>query len=216
MKKILKHIIGLFYPERCPYCDKTVKSGEIACPICSALFPEISYTHYAKGGFPCFSPFFYQGRYAEAVKNFKFHNRTDYAEKLAAKLVESVRSQNGGMKYDLITYVPMFDKKEKRRGYNQSKLLAEEAAELFGQKASTLIIKHRDNREQHLCKGLAQRRENVKGVYKAVNRDAIKGKSILVIDDILTTGYTLGECCKVLRRAGAGTIHCATVCAKTI
>jgi predicted amidophosphoribosyltransferase len=108
----------------------------------------------------------------------------------------------------------MHPKKQKKRGFNQSELLAKDIAKELNLPCKKLLVKTKNNDEQHNCASLAQRRENVKGVYKAVKDETIKGKTILIIDDILTTGYTLGECAKTLEKYTHSKILCATVCAK--
>lgn len=215
MSKLMKYICAAFMPERCPYCGNVVTVGKPACPECLELFPETVRECYAKGGYPCVAPFSYNDIFAEAVKNFKFHKRTDYAEKLAEQIAAAVNEKYRDINFDYITCVPMHKIQQKDRGYNQSKLLAQKLSKILKIPYADLLTKYKENEPQHHLKE-TQKRDNVKGVYKAVNTDKIKGNTILIIDDILTTGYTLGECCKVLRKAGAGKILCATICAKII
>ena len=73
-----------------------------------------------------------------------------------------------------------------------------------------LLRKTRNNAAQSGLSSAAERRGNVLGVYEAENTDRIRGAKILLIDDILTTGATLGECVRVLREAGAADVVCAT------
>ena len=76
-----------------------------------------------------------------------------------------------------------------------------------------LLKKVRHNRPQSGIHGAAQRRANVLGAYRELDREAIAGKKILLLDDILTTGATAGECARVLKTAGAKEVHCAAVAA---
>ena len=102
----------------------------------------------------------------------------------------------------------MSDKRRKRRGYDQSRLLAAETAKAWGAAPAALLKKTRDTPPQS---GLdaSERRGNVIGVYEAVDANAVKNARILLIDDILTTGSTLSECVRVLRDAGAQSVVCA-------
>lgn len=213
MNRVLRYISAAFLPEHCPYCGKVVKAGAPACPDCEKDFPETSLLCYAKGGYPCASAFIYDGIFAEAVKHFKFHHRTDYSEKLAEQIAKAVAERFSDIDFNFITCVPMHKKQQNLRGYNQSQLLAEKLSKAITIPYLDLLVKHKENEPQHSLSGL-EKRDNVKGVYKAVNTDKIKGNNILVIDDILTTGYTLGECCKTLTKAKAKIICCATLCAK--
>lgn len=214
MNKIFRFLLASFFPERCPYCNKTVPMGTIACDECRDEFPETFSQNYAKGGYPCCSPFFYQGIFKDGVKRFKFKNHSESAEKLAQPIADCVKKAYDVSEIDIITFVPMFPAKESRRGYNQSKLLAKNISKLLDIPCEELIEKIKDNKPQHDCLSEAQRRDNVKGVYKVTSEENIKGKTILIIDDILTTGYTLGECCRLVERKSKAKVLCATLCAK--
>ena len=214
MNKILRLLRSSFFPDRCPYCNKTVESGKIACDICKMKFPETYSTNFAKGGYPCCSPFFYKGIFKKAVKRFKFNDLEQNSESLAKVLSDTIKKEYGNIEFDVITCVPMHPKEEKKRGYNQSKLLAKDVSKQLSVPYEDLLEKTKENLEQHKCATTVQRRENVKGVYKAIDNERINGKTILIIDDILTTGYTLGECCKVLAEKTGAKIYCATLCAR--
>ena len=214
MNKILRLIRSSFFPERCPYCGKTIECGKTACDICSRKLPEIYSKNFVKGGYPCCSPFFYKGIFKNAIKLFKFDGFEQNSEKLAIALARTINKEYADIKFDVVTCVPMHPKKERIRGYNQSKLLAKDVSKLISVKYEDLLLKKKNNIEQHKCLTAAERRENVKNVYKAIDNDKIKGKTILIIDDVLTTGYTLGECCKVLSENTNAKIYCATLCAK--
>lgn len=213
MNNILKTLKALFFPERCPYCNRVVEKGKPACDTCIKKIPQKYFTNYAKGGYPCYSPFSYNSIFADAVKKFKFRNYPQNSEKLAVYLAKSITALNDKTKFDYITCVPMHPKKEHKRGYNQSKLLAKDTAKILGITYADLLQKVKNNQEQHKCESRKERSENVKGVYKAVNISKIKGKNILIIDDIITTGYTLGECCMIIEQSGGHIIRCATLCA---
>lgn len=215
MNKIFKYIIAAVYPEHCPYCGEPITVGKPACTDCEKQFPETITKCYAKGGYRCAAPFSYDGIFAEAAKSYKFNGRTDYTEKLSDKISSSVSEAYGDIEFNFVTCVPMYKKQISRRGYNQSRLLAKRIAKQLGVPYMDLLKKQKENEPQHTLKS-RQRQDNVKGVYKAINIDKIKGNNILVIDDIITTGYTLGECCKVLRKAGAAKTCCAALCAKNI
>lgn len=215
MNKILRNIVSAFFPERCPYCGDVINAGKPACPECVEQFPETIREGHAIGGYPYTAPFAYNGIFAEAVKRFKFNGHKEYAEKLAWQITNAVKESFSDAKFDCITCVPMHKNQLKNRGYNQSELLAKNIAKQLNIPYETLLVKHKENQPQHSLTS-SQKRDNVKGVYKALNTDKIKGNNILVIDDILTTGHTLGECCRILSKAGGEKIYCAALCAKII
>ncbi|MCR5653984.1 MAG: ComF family protein [Ruminococcus sp.] len=215
MSKFKKLVAAAFFPEHCPYCGDVVSVGKCACEKCGREFPETIRECSAVGGYLCTAPFSYTGIFAESVKSFKFRGHREYAEKLAEQINRAVSEAYKDISFDYITCVPMHKNQLKERGYNQSKLLGKKLSEITDIPYRDLLIKHKENLPQHTLSGL-EKRDNVKGVYKALNTDIIKGHNILVIDDIITTGHTLGECCRILRKAGAKKICCATVCAKII
>jgi len=103
----------------------------------------------------------------------------------------------------IITFVPMYKKKEKRRGFNQAELIAKKVSQLLGLAEQPLLEKVRDNQSQ-VGLGPQERAENVKGVFKMlkVGLSTFESRSVLIVDDVYTTGATMGECTKTLKRAG--------------
>lgn len=212
---IKRRFINGFYPARCPYCDDLMKDREdYACPHCKAQLPSYSLERFAIGGYFCTAALRYDGSYAEAVKRFKFRKRAQYAPKLAFMITSSVlRSFTPEQlrMIDAVTCVPMHIRDLRSRGYNQAELLARECAVLMSLPYWDTIIKIKYNRKQHDLPG-AQRIENVRGVYRCADKSLVRGKTVLIIDDIITTGATLGACAKALKSAGAETIFCAALC----
>ncbi len=112
--------------------------------------------------------------------------------------------------FDYITYIPMYKLREKQRRYNQSKLLADDLAQTLHIRLENLLIKVKDNKPQHNLT-LKFRETNIKDVYEFTNTLDIHNKTILLIDDIITSGYTLNEAAKILKLAGARHVFCATI-----
>ena len=113
--------------------------------------------------------------------------------------------------YDIIIPVPISKKRIKKRGYNQSKLITKELANILNIKyEANILIKTKNNIQQSFL-NKQQRKQNVKGVYKIKNKHKILNKNILLVDDIYTTGATLNECAKVLKESGAQKIDVFTI-----
>ena len=104
-------------------------------------------------------------------------------------------------KYDIIIVVPISKKRQKERGYNQSELIAKEISKMLSIKIEKNIIKKLKNTPPQSSLNKEQRQENIRGVYKVFNIEKIENKNILIIDDIYTTGSTVNECSKMLRKA---------------
>lgn len=209
---LFETIISLIYPHRCPYCNCVIEKEKTACEKCQDKFPDYTFKRFAKGGYYCYAPFAYTDIFKSAVKRFKFRNYRQSSKKLVHPMADALKKNITDTEFDFITYVPMHKKKLNKRGYNQAQLLAEDLGKILSLPCEDVLVKIKDNKEQHTCKK-EERYRNVKGVYKAINRENIKGKNILLVDDIITTGNTLGECCRILSKSGAKEIHCLTVCA---
>ena len=126
-------------------------------------------------------------------------------------MAECVAFEFGDVKFDVITCVPQTKKKRRKRGYNQSALLAKQIShELSVPFNELLLFKTRETADQHDLRG-KDRLKNLKNAFAAENEDAVKDKTILLCDDIKTTGATLNECRKTLLKAGAKAVCCATI-----
>lgn len=110
---------------------------------------------------------------------------------------------------DIVVAVPATKRGKAERGYNQAELLAKKVAKQLSLPFDNkILIKIKDNKKQHDL-NVEERRANVKGVYKVTSE--LKGKTVLLVDDIKTTGNTLSECAKQLRLCGAEEVYTAVV-----
>ena len=114
--------------------------------------------------------------------------------------------------FDLITWVPVSARRRRKRGYDQAELLARSVCAELGYKPVCLLKQLRANPAQSGLRG-EQRRANVLGAYGVCGKTDIHGKRILLIDDVFTTGATAEECARVLKTAGASSVHCGAVAA---
>lgn len=215
IKRAMLFLQDIIFTVKCPYCEKVIDRNDYACKECKSKFPQKGYETYAVGGYKTIAPFKYDGIFASGVKNFKFYENPSYSRQLAIPLANEIIAKYGVGCFDIITAVPMYYKNMRERGYNQSELLAKECAEIFNIPYAELVEKHKKNKAQHTLKG-KERESNVQGVYRVIDSQAVADKNILIIDDIITTGNTLGECCKVLKKAGCKSISCATLCAAIV
>ncbi len=215
IKCIFEAVKDWLFTVKCPYCRKVINRHDYACAECKIKFPEHAYKTLAVGGIFCASAFPYKDNYAKAVKDFKFRNYANYAKQLSVMLVMAIMEIFPDEKFDVITCVPMHKNGIKERGYNQAELLARECAEIMQIPYVDSLEKYKDNRKQHSIKA-TERANNVKGVYRIKDKKLVKSKNILIIDDIITTGHTLGECARILIKGGCSGISCATLCTVTV
>ena len=161
------------------------------------------------------SCFVYEGPVREAIHRYKYQNHAVLAAALGNELAAFWRQNCWDSLEmpccDMVTAVPLHWWRRYRRGYNQSELLADQLARQLQIPAKVLLQRVKPTRPQvHL--GHAQRAENVKNAF-VIEKQApsLKGKSVLLIDDVCTTGATLRECAKILKRAGAQSVYGLTL-----
>lgn len=211
MWKIKKALLDLLFPPKCAFCGEHGIHG--VCAKCEKALPYCQTPLHERTGIGiCVAPLRYDGAVRESLLRFKFHGGRGNAEGYGAVLAQAVAEQCGGA-FDLVTYVPVSDRRARERGYDQAFLLAKETCRTWDTEPVTLLKKKRDNPAQSSLTSAEERRANVLGVYEAKNVESIKNAHILLIDDILTTGATLRECVRVLKEAGAQSVLCATLAA---
>ena len=210
---ILSHLLDLVFPPRCVFCRKFVKSSaETVCPKCVTDLPYTPNGGKQSGDFfkVCVAPLYYEGDVRESFHRFKFREATGYAKTYGKFLAECIAENLNG-EYDIITWVPISRKRYKERGYDQSMLIAQAAALCLDDVAVSLLEKHRDVEKQSKMGSAEKRRANISGAYRVTETELVAGKRILLIDDIITTGSTISECAKTLKREGAAEVVCACI-----
>lgn len=211
---ILKKLSGWLFPDKCVLCGKVLEKEETElchhcrihapqCPVSNSKYPYLN---------SWVALWYYEDMVRGSLLRFKFHGKRHYAETygrmLAMKLSREERTD-----FDILTWVPISDRRKRKRGYDQVELIANALAQELGVTAQPCLKKLRDNPAQSGIVGQAERRANVLGVYQTLNADLLKGKSVLLLDDIITTGATAGECARVLLTAGAKEVDLAVVAA---
>lgn len=146
------------------------------------------------------SPFYYKDKLRNSILSFKFRSCYAYGEIYARLMYEELKDLEYLRDFDAVIPVPLSKKRMTERGYNQAALVAEPFAKLFEiDYYDDVLERIRNTKRQSGLIGKA-RVNNVLGAFSAAN---ITGKRILLFDDICTTGYTIEECAKTLKSAGA-------------
>ena len=231
MIKILKLLLDFLLPPTCPVCHKKgIEDG--LCPKCFSELEFIGTQKCSVCGQPldaivpgmavcgkCLKdpPHF---RQAEAV--FKYNDTSkklilaykhgDHIE-LTELFVKWMATNSKALieKNDILIPVPLHWKRLLKRKYNQSALLAQRLAKRYGKEYAPLVLvrKKATPSQGHLSP--KERKKNVTGVFEVKRPEQIQGKAILLIDDVFTTGATVGECAKVLLKAGAKSVDVLTL-----
>jgi len=157
----------------------------------------------------------------QAIWSLKFRNRKRLAEVFAQILYDELLESMADMKIfhnfenPILIPVPMSKKKQMKRGYNQCELIAQEMVKLDRnssfQYLNKILIKVKDTPPQSRTKNKKERLENLRGCFAVRNPEKIRRKNIILLDDITTTGATLKEAKKTLRKHGVKKIVCLTV-----
>ena len=208
--KLFEALLNLLFPPKCPFCGK-VQDVPGICPDCEKDLPWIPGAEALRegpGGLRCAGAVWYEKTVRDALLRLKFQGASEIAEPLGELIARCAAEQFGG-EFDTVTWVPVSKKRLRKRGYDQSELLARSACRFWDIQPVRLLEKKVDNPAQSGIHDGAARRANVLGVYEAVGD--VAGKRILLIDDICTTGATLIECTRVLEDAGAEQVVCVAV-----
>lgn len=211
---VFNRISRWLFPDKCVLCGKILEKDETdfchhcrinapECPVSNSKYPYLN---------KWVAMWYYEGVVRQSLLRFKFSGKRHYAQSygrvLAMKLNREERTD-----FDILTWIPVSDKRRRKRGYDQVELLAYALAEELAVTPRACLIKLRDNPAQSGIVGQAERRANVLGVYAVTEPEAVQGKRILLLDDIVTTGATAGECARVLLTAGAKEVNFAVVAA---
>ncbi|MBQ6555196.1 MAG: ComF family protein [Clostridia bacterium] len=227
MSDVLKTFRAFLWPEKCVFCGRPgYYSQKNVCERCADSLPYIRGKTCAACG--CEKPFcscrssimyydrftaplYYENEVRKSIHRLKFSSRKEYAKTYAALMAERVRSEYYDESFDFITAVPMRGKERSRRGYNQSEEIAKALAELIGTECKKDLIKKIYSTERQSDSRMVNRTGNVFGVFDVAEN--IDGKSVLLVDDVRTTGSTLSECGKMLYLMGAKRVCCISLAA---
>ncbi len=160
----------------------------------------------------CIAALRYEDGVARAVLSLKEFDDADHVEAMAVEMVKALRQRTDAAALDVVTFVPMYRKEERERGYNQSELLAREIARQLGIPFRRTLHKIYDTRSQKSLRQI-ERGGNLLGAFDLCAD--VREQKILLIDDVITTGATLHECAKMLKIGGAQAVT-ALVFAATV
>lgn len=205
---------SVLYPDKCVLCKQLLSENETdLCRGCREKAPE-----YPKGKFKISfvarwtAIWYYKDDVRESLLRYKFAGHQSYSavygRLLAMKLLKS-----GFGDFDVLTWVPISLLRRWKRGFDQSAALAEAVARELDCQAQPVLRKIRHNRRQSRLRSSAKRRANVLGAYRVRDASQVRGKRILLLDDIITSGATVSECAKTLLAAGAKEVICAAIAA---
>lgn len=193
-----KKCFGCGRPERylCGACLKKLRDPDIFYPK-NADFALTSFPYRAQA-------------VKRALLRLKYHSAQDIAGNLAEVMAEDLSPYLKYSGHPVVCEIPMSGARKRKRGFNQAELLARHLAEIMNLEHRPLLVKTLDPKPQAEIKNRKDRLENIKGAF-AFNKNFSVPQFAVVVDDIYTTGATMNEACRVLKKHGVKKIICAAV-----
>lgn len=223
MNKALNWASNLVFPNRCAFCSGFIKWDALVCEECRQKLETASFCPFC-GKSPCecsAGGISYDGcavarPYAGTVRNgileLKYRCGFNAAEYLAPE-VFNILAENGFLSgASLITAVPMTRSRRRETGYNQAEYIAKELSKLSGISCDFKVLgKRNSSRAQHELSADERRAEAFKAYFPLEKHSDITGKTVILCDDIITTGSTLSACAEALKSIGAAKVYCAVL-----
>lgn len=211
----------VFYPY-CYLCEERLISGKLL--ICAECWEGVRYPAGGKLLAPvdfhlqqrfqfdkAFALYVFSEKTRQLIHLFKYDRKTTLGEQMGKDAGQFIVSMPDLQKLDILLPVPLHPVRRRERGYNQSEILAEHASLQCGIPMLPDIIKRTVNNPSQTGLDLADRKRNVDGIFEIEKPEEIKGKRILLIDDVITSGVTMNECAKLLKKKGALEVLCLAV-----
>lgn len=204
----------------CPDCRGQIRflTGSI-CPICGITFFDSPAESHLCGNCMEQRPFFsvaravaaYENVILEAIQKFKYGRDLSTGSLLASFLAEYPFPGFDYRAYDMIVPVPLHIKKLRQRGFNQATILAQALKKKWQIPLNYFLLKRTKFTLTQTGLKKKEREGNIKGAFAVSDEKAAEGKNIILVDDVYTTGATVNECARTLRRAGAKEIAVLTL-----
>lgn len=200
-------------PQRCPACGGPADPSRLLCEPCRAAIPVVPYALCSRclvrgrepagcrahPGFAVHAAWLYDGAARAFVHALKFGGRP----RLAAAAAPALAAALPAPRFDLVTAVPLHSLRRRVRGYNQAAVLADALSTALGVPYAPDLLARVKATGRQVGRGAARRRAALAGAFRIERPAAAKGRSVLIVDDVMTTGATLDACLAALAAAGA-------------
>ncbi|MCF0200150.1 MAG: ComF family protein [Bacteroidales bacterium] len=208
IRECLEYIVNLFYPRVCSACGQSLlKDEETVCLTCRYTLPKTGYelnadnpsaqNFYGRVDFHAVAPCFFfakKGKVQHLIHELKYKGNWEAGVFLGQQMGLCLKEAPLFQGVDYLIPVPLHPKKEKKRGYNQSLMIARGISEVTGIPIGDQFLVRVVNTATQTRKSKEERYQNVKDIFQLCHAEELEGKHILIIDDVLTTGATLESC----------------------
>ena len=231
--RIKETLTGLLYPRRCPVCHDVVEDkGELVCRICRTKLPIVRQPACRKCGKPLLDEereycqdclkkhhWYRQGRAAfvydelmrRSIAKFKYEGRREYAAFYAEEIVRSCGREAALWQAQALVPIPLHPSRRRKRGFNQSELLAEKLSKWLGIPVDKKVLVRTKRTKAQKQLNDQERLSNLKNAF-SVRKGCTPKHTIILVDDIYTTGSTMDEAARVLLENGAQTVYFLCIC----
>lgn len=222
--KFFIEILDFFLPRFCPACDKKLIIEEhVVCTDClnniKTVSEDILKSEYKRkfldqgiiSGFESQYVFEKGKELQHIIHSLKYKQRFLNGKFLGKKLGEGIKEKISSWKIDYLVPIPLHPVKKADRGYNQAFYIAKGLGKYLEIPVSGKFIKRKKFTQSQTTMNIQEREENMKNAFAVKNISKIKGKNILLVDDVITTGATTQECARVLLKAGTKKVYAASV-----
>lgn len=235
VKQLLNALLDVLLPPICHMCHSFIPNADAIhictichdrlplvmsplCPICGIPFTGAGLDHFC-GSCLTHPPhydtarahFLYEGAVRDMIHSFKYNRMTHLRKPLALLTLQGMREFVTDQNPHLIVPVPLHRSRLRERGFNQAVLLGSVLSRQLSLPIRTNVLVRTRPTEPQIELPAAERRSNVKGAFAVIRQESVVDKRILLLDDVMTTGSTMDECAKELKKAGAATVIAVTV-----
>jgi ComF family protein len=225
-------LLDILYPKRCPLCGNIRSFGESG--MCSGCEKELVWvkepvclkcgkmiedetkeycsdcTRIPKSFERCYPALCYEGRIKDSIYDFKYKNQRSYASFFADCIMKRHGDELKRLDIDGIVPVPVHRHKRKKRGYNQAELIAAELGKALGIKVFPDYIERTADTDPQKELNDTERLKNLNNAFK-IGKNDVKLDTVLLVDDIYTSGATMEACTKVLLDYGVNKVYCSSL-----
>ncbi len=217
-------LLDLFYPSVCAACGKTLFKWEhLVCTHCRSFLPMTGYEldadnplarmFYGKVRLKAVTACFFfskEGKVQGLIHQLKYKGNAEAGIFLGQELGKTIKDAPLFQGIDYLIPVPLHPKRERERGYNQSMMIAQGINEVTDIEIGGDFLIRKVNTSTQTHKNKEERWRNVRDIFEVRHREQLEGKSVLLVDDVLTTGATLESCALLLSSIPGISIRCAT------